>query len=168
MIKHRLSPVLVVGHKNSGKTAYLEILAQKARGKGLQVAGFLSRGQWQDNEKPVYHLADLGNNRQYLLASETPHASRPFFYGRYYFSPRVFDIGNRILRECSVADVVVLDEFGPLERAGKGFREGFDHILNNFQGVFLLAVRPSLVPFVMKQLSEFRQDLLESDTLVKG
>lgn len=159
MKKSRLCPVVVVGSKNSGKTAYLEILIRNARSKGLRVAGFLSRGRWQESEKPHYFLVDLNNDQNYLLASETPDSSRPFFYGRYYFNPDIFKVGNRILKESSTADMLVLDEFGPLERTGKGFRSGFNHAMQHFQGIFVLSVRPSLLSFVIKQFSEVRKNL---------
>jgi nucleoside-triphosphatase THEP1 len=150
----RLYPVVVVGSKNSGKTAFLEMLVRKARNRGLHVAGFLSRGQWREGEKPHYFLLDLNSDNNYLLASETPHPSRPFFYGRYYFNPEIFEIGNRILKESTSADMLVLDEFGPLERTGKGFSSGFNHALRHFKGILVLAVRPSLLPFVLKQFSK--------------
>jgi nucleoside-triphosphatase THEP1 len=159
MKKSRLCPVVVVGSKNSGKTAFLEVLVRNARKRGLRVAGFLSQGQWREGEKPDYFLVDLDRAHNYLLASETPHPSRPFFYGRYYFNPEIFEVGNRILKESSSADMLVLDEFGPLERTGKGFRSGFNYTLRHFQGILVLAVRPSLLFFVLKQFSKVRGDL---------
>ncbi|MBN2366235.1 MAG: molybdopterin-guanine dinucleotide biosynthesis protein B, partial [Calditrichaeota bacterium] len=94
--------------------------------------------------KKEYFLEDLNSGKQYLLASKTPHPSRTIRYGSYYFDPEIFELGNQLLLDNLNNDLLVLDEFGPLELRGQGFRPAVDLILRAYRGIFLLAVRPSL------------------------
>ena len=142
--KNQLSIVMVVGSKNSGKTTFLEYLLNRARSMNLSIGGFLSRGSIVNHQKRDYFLEDLTSGEQHLLASTTPHPSRKIQYGSYYFDPVVFKLGQQLLLRKIDSDLLVMDEFGPLELRGEGFREAFNLILKDYHGIFLVAVRPSL------------------------
>ena len=122
--------ILVVGAKDSGKTTYLELLVKRAELKGLTVTGFLSRG---DLNKENYYLENLNTNEKLVLASKISGLSSTIKRGEYYFSPDTLHYGNQLLKKGLRADLIVLDEFGPLECDGQGFREGFDFLL---EGIF--------------------------------
>ena len=140
-----LSIVTVVGAKNSGKTTFLEFLLNRARNMNLSIGGFLSRGNIVNHQKREYFLEDLTSGERHLLASTTPHPSRKIRYGSYYFNPDVFKLGQRLLLRNMDSDLLVMDEFGPLELRGEGFRESFNLVLKEYHGIFLVAVRPSLL-----------------------
>lgn len=140
-----ISIVLVIGKKNAGKTAYLEQLIERATAKGLKVGGFLSRGGSADQKKSRYFLEDIKTGRQWLLASDVPSAERSLVYDRFHFDPGVFKVGDRLLKNNIDADILVLDEYGPLERMGQGFRSAFDLLLHTYRGILLIAVRPALL-----------------------
>lgn len=145
----KISPVLIVGSKNTGKTTFLEQLIQRARKLDLVIGGFLSRGKVSITGGKEYFLEDIRTGQQYLLAAETPAPSRIITYGKYYFDPTIFQMGNDLLLKNLHAHLLVLDEFGPLELSGQGFRNAFNEILVSFRGIFLIAVRPSLLSATM-------------------
>ena len=153
MKTNQVSIILVVGLKNSGKTAFLEHLLKRAKNLGFLIGGFLSRGNIADNHKKEYFLEDLQTGSRHLLAATTTHASRKIRYGSYHFNPKAFELGNQLLLQNFHSDLLVLDEFGPLELQGKGFRPAFDVIIEKYPGIFLIAVRPSVLPEIQKILS---------------
>jgi nucleoside-triphosphatase THEP1 len=137
----RLKIILVVGAKDSGKTTYLEHLVKRAEIRGLSVTGFLSKG---DLNKETYYLENLKTNEKLVLASKISWKASTIKRGDYYFSPDTIHDGNQLLKDSRGADLIVLDEFGPLEYNGQGFREGFDFLLKGYSGIFCIAMRPSI------------------------
>lgn len=151
-LEPNLSLSLIVGLKNSCKTAFLDFLIQKAYQNKLHVAGFLSRGKLCDGQKNQYFLEDIRTGKHYLLANQTPGRSENIPYGVYFFDPDIFELGNELLLHNLNADLLVLDEFGSLELKGQGFRRAFDIILREYHGIFLIAVRPVVLPELKKIL----------------
>lgn len=137
-------PVLVVGRKNSGKTAYLRFQLQRIQQKGLKPGGFLSIGHLRKGYKQEYYLFDILTQQQRLLASMVKFKEGTIRYGAYYFDPITFSWGSQILKNSLNCDLNFFDEFGPLENAGKGFRNDLIFLLKNYKGILLLSVRPSL------------------------
>lgn len=154
-MKTKSSPtkiVLVVGGKNSGKTAYLRRVVQRARQHGLNTGGILSPGKCEKGTKSEYFIEDIRTGRQFRLAWLSERESSPIRVGSYAFSPRAFEVANRILRESRNADVVVLDEYGPLEKNGGGFRPALEYLLQNYSGILFIALRPSLLHHLQSEL----------------
>jgi nucleoside-triphosphatase len=156
LAENRVSIALVVGSKNSGKTTYLEHLLRKGKQKNLRTGGFLSRGNFTGTQKKKYFLQDIRSGTQYLLASTTPHPSRTISYGEYYFDQKIFELGNQLLEAQMDGDLIILDEFGPLELRGQGFRRAFDILLQHYTGIILIAVRASLLPEILKLLKPIK------------
>lgn len=135
--------VLVVGPRSSGKTGYVRAVAERARAAGLGVAGFASVGEWEDGTKARFHLEDLADSgRRLLLASVHPDPGLDLRTGRYHLSSAAFEEADRLLRTALDADVVCMDEIGPLELRGGGFRPGLEFMLANHQGILVLTCRP--------------------------
>jgi len=144
--------VLVVGSKSSGKTAYLRLVIRRARQHGLKVGGILSPGELQGGTKQEYFVEDVRTGQKTRLAWLSNEESSPIQVGSYSFNPRAFEMANRILRESQDADVVVLDEYGPLEKSGGGFRPALEYLLQNYSGILFIALRPSLLHHIKSEL----------------
>ncbi len=112
---------------------------------GLTAGGFVSIGEFEDSNKQSYFLQDVQTGKRYLLASKIADASRPQVFGSYSFDPATFAAGSRILRNSLDADAIVLDEYGPLEQGGEGFREALEYLLAHYRGILFIAARPSLL-----------------------
>ncbi len=156
-------PVPVVGTKNAGKTTFLEYLISRARKRHLAVAGFLSRGEVRDGHKRAYFLEDINTGERQLLAMDARWPEAFIQYGSYYFNPKVFKRGNQLLLNNMNMDVLVLDEFGPLELRGEGFRWAFDRILQEYRGIFMIAVRPSILTELLNILKSCRISSISSE-----
>ncbi|MEJ2634717.1 MAG: nucleoside-triphosphatase [Calditrichia bacterium] len=147
-----LSPVLIVGRKNSGKTAYLEYLIRKMKEMNLSVGGILSVGEPAGGDKETYFLKNIDTGEKFLLASKIRDSSRSLKYGDYYFNPDSFARGSRIMKGCLSADAIILDEYGPVEQMGKGFSEALEFLLRHYRGFLFIAVRPVVLPHLKSVL----------------
>jgi nucleoside-triphosphatase THEP1 len=144
---------LVIGPKNSGKTSYLKTVVSRTQHKGLTVGGILSVSHANDLEKKDYFLCDIQTNREELLASTVTHSGHTIQYGEYRFNPKIFELGNQILQKSIHSDLIILDEFGPLELQQSGFYQGFDFLLNHYKGILIIALRPALQVALQKIIS---------------
>ncbi|HNW58670.1 MAG TPA: nucleoside-triphosphatase [bacterium] len=143
---------LVVGRPDSGKTAWLDAVVQRARSRGLQAEGLLSRGIRNNGRKSGFFLEDVASGERRLLAQERPDSERTLFYGRFYFAPATFAWGNAVLQACAGTGTVVIDECGPLELSGAGLWPGIRFLLRHHVGPILIAVRPGLQTEVRQKI----------------
>ncbi len=149
-----LQPVVIVGPKNAGKTTYLKNLLFRCQKLGLTVGGFLSVNSSQDQPKSSYYLLDIRSQKIQLFISRQPEFQEFIKLGEYYLNMQCFAEANKILKTQLKLDVILLDEFGPLEKMKKGFREGLDYLLKNFRGILVITVRPTLLPHLKKLVAQ--------------
>jgi nucleoside-triphosphatase THEP1 len=150
-VSNKCLPILVVGKKNCGKTSYLKFLVERLQKLHLKAGGFLCINQ----SKQKYFLTDIKSGEKRLFASEEKSPKRNIKYGIYYFDPDAFTFGSFILRNSLDAAAIFLDEFGPLEKNGSGFRSDLEFLLKNYTGFLFIAVRPSLLTFLYDLLKKF-------------
>ena len=148
--------VLVIGPKDSGKTSYLKILAERAIHRGLTVGGFLSVNHTNPPDKKKYFLQFLKTGQEKLLASTTCTSRQAIHYGEYFFDPKIFELGNRILKSSIQSNLIILDEFGPLEQQQTGFYSGFNFLLKHYKGILIIALRPALQSYLKDLIYRYR------------
>ena len=152
--------IIVVGKKGAGKTAYLEYMCGLLRKGGKQVGGFLCLNE-QNGSKNDYHLLNLRNQKSWKLASRHMLDQDTIQYGDYKFNPQVFDIGNQILQESFSCAAIMVDEYGPLERDGKGFYSGIKFLLGNYPGILVVASRPATLNSLKKLIHSQKKKNIE-------
>ncbi len=132
----------MTGPIGSGKTAAVLALAADLPRQGLRVAGVASPRVLSAGETVGYRVRDLATGEERPLCSLTPPGI-PF--RRFFFSPDGLAFANDALRRAAErADIVIVDEVGPLEIAGDGFAPGVRDALCS-PAFLVFAVRPSLV-----------------------
>ena len=133
--------ILWTGPKHSGKSAAAAELARRAAAVGFAVAGILA-----PSVPGGYDLLDLRS------AARTPLARRgrdgDQRAGRFAFCAAGLDAGAGALDAAVDADLVIVDEFGPLELAGGGWRAAVDGLIRSARGTILLVVREELAATV--------------------
>ncbi len=133
--------VLLTGERGVGKSTVCARLAGLWRECGGAPAGLLTR-----TDGPRRFLVDIATGEGRLLAAEGEELAGPR-WGRYSFSQEALDWGNEALRRAAQgpADLLLLDEAGPLELVvGEGLRPGLFFLLQG-KGPGLVVVRPALV-----------------------
>jgi len=83
-----------------------------------------------------------------------------FRFRRFFFSQRALDFGNSLLKEAAgKAEVIVVDEVGPLELSGRGFAPGLK-ICRESGAFLILTVRPHLLSPVKRWLDLKKAEVL--------
>jgi nucleoside-triphosphatase THEP1 len=149
MAENRNKLVLWTGQKHSGKTTSAVALVNAAHEEGFNVAGLLAPSLYRDGELLGFDALDLRNETRVLLARRKPEAGKA---GRFKFLQDGLKLGNAALsaEATKSADLIVIDEFGPLELNGVGWRESVDSLIDSSNALILLIVRQELAESVLR------------------
>ena len=134
--------ILVHGDMGSGKTCTCLKLAERARGRGVDVGGILSIRVYQGGELIGYDGLDLAVGEVFPLARLRGRVAGSdwFVFGRlrYVFSTSGFERANRILtrstEEVNRPSIIFVDEFGRLEGAKLGIYLGASNVAEALRG----------------------------------
>jgi nucleoside-triphosphatase len=148
---HKL--ILFTGRKHSGKTTAAERLARQLCSEGFRVAGLLAPSVYEDNRLVGFGAADLRVDRQIEVANRRTAEGEG---GRWMFTKEGLKLGKAALNPSAAgsADLIIIDEFGPLELEGKGWRKEVDSLLASTNIPVVLVVR--------QELEEHVQELYEN------
>ncbi len=135
--------VVVTGWRDVGKTSTCQRAVESYRAAGLTVSGLLSPGRFVEKQKTGFFAHDLCSGETRLVASAVPGELSGIQLGSWTFDARVFDWGNRCLQQADGADVLVIDELGPLEfKRQTGWVASFDLLRRKNYRLALLVIRP--------------------------
>jgi len=155
---------LVTGAVGSGKSTVAGRVVERARGKGLTVAGLWCPARVRAGAKVGIDAVDLSGGERRLLAlrnSQVPDegpspASRGAWTGRYTFVPDALEWANRVLAAAVVSrpDLLVVDEIGPLElEKGEGLAPVIADLAGGEVPCALVVVRDRLLETLKTRLS---------------
>ena len=146
---------ILTGSLHAGKTSFVKKTIPYLTTQGC-VNGFYTPKTFVDGDFNGY---DLVNIEDEIAIPFIRLKNKPgwFKFARFYFNPLAIDEGNRIIRLSSDADILIIDEIGPLEISGAGFRPGLDYCLCNFQGILILVCRDFLLEDVQRILRRFAE-----------
>lgn len=142
--------VLWVGPKHSGKTTAAGRLVARARRGGIAVAGLLAYSVYRGGELTGFDAVDLHTGVRCPLAGCDDGGAEQV--GLFSFGDEGLAFGKAALESAVArsASLVVVDEFGPLELHGGGWRQAVDSLLAAAGGVILLVVREELTADVSR------------------
>jgi nucleoside-triphosphatase THEP1 len=149
MVANRDKLVLWTGQRHSGKTTSVAGLVNIAREEGFTVAGLLAPSVYRDGELLGFDALDLRNETRVLLARCKAEAGKA---ERFQFLQDGLKQGNVALsaEATKSADLIVIDEFGPLELNGRGWRKNIDSLIASSNALILLVVRQELADSVCR------------------
>lgn len=143
---------ILTGWRGRGKTTWCSALASVARARGLAVAGLLSPAIYDTDSLPVAEriklridLVDLATGYSRVLATPgDPHAEGHGM--RWHFIQETIAWGNAALSSADAADLVIIDELGPLELThGQGLTAGLSLLDEHRYSCAVAVIRPELV-----------------------
>jgi len=121
----------LTGRPGIGKTTVLLRIVKILKEKGLKVGGIISREIRRDNSRIGFKLIDLESGREGWLAHvKQPNGPR---VGKYRVCMKDLEsIGVKaILKAVKEADIVVIDEVGPMEMFSECFKKAVAEALNS-------------------------------------
>jgi len=139
--------ILWTGKKHSGKTTGAFKLVEAVRNEGFTVAGLLALSLYDNGKLVGFDACDLRSGKRASLARcrIKENEKEPFT-----FYPEGLKLGRSALSLAATksADLVIVDEFGPLELDQRGWRRDVDLLLASNNAIILLIVRLELVEAV--------------------
>ncbi|NQS97413.1 MAG: hypothetical protein HQ591_03080 [candidate division Zixibacteria bacterium] len=146
---------ILTGSLHAGKTSFVKKTIPFLTTQG-HVNGFYTPKVFSGGKFIGYDLVNIEDEIA-IPFIRLKNESGWFKFARFYFNPRAIDAGNRIIRLSMDADILIIDEIGPLEISGQGFRSGLDYCLQNYKGSLLLVCRDFLLEDVHKILRRFAE-----------
>ena len=138
--------ILITGEKNSGKTTYLKyFIHQVAIRENLPIGGFFTEGIFKSGRISGYDLIELDHHDKKLLCSNIPRKGW-IKMGRFYFDPEGFRFGEQVLSNIPEGVAwIMIDEYGPMEISGKGWRKAIDQLLERNELTLMITIRVDLL-----------------------
>jgi len=145
---------IISGKVGSGKSTQLEKISRELQQSGLDLDGFLCRGDTKHGERIAYTLVNVRDGSEFLFATNKTREGWPS-YGRFCFNPEAFTEGEGIIRKGikRKSNVIIIDEVGPLELEGRGWASILEELMKETEMVQLWTVRESILESVMEQWS---------------
>jgi len=154
---------LWTGPRHCGKTTSVTKLVQIARAEGFNVAGLLAPPLYRNSKLLGFDVLDLQNQMRAHLARRKISQSKA---GPFTFITDGLKLGNAALsaEATKYADLVIVDEFGPLELNNEGWRKNVDSLLISSNAVVLLVVRRELADTVRQVYADVHcQELVANE-----
>jgi nucleoside-triphosphatase len=121
----------LTGRPGVGKTTVLLRTVEELREKGFSIGGIVSQEAREGGSRVGFKIVDLDTEREGWLA-HVRHPRGPKV-GRYKVCLEDLEsVGvNSILNATMKADIIVIDEIGPMELFSQAFRESVTEALNS-------------------------------------
>jgi nucleoside-triphosphatase THEP1 len=141
---------ILTSGQHKGKTSFAVALAEQLKNIGLTPGGFVAPGKFEKNRRSEFDIMDLLTGKRKHLCSIHNHDGEQI--GPFGFFADGQRFGNRLLRPENLtdADVVFIDEIGPLELKGKGWAAAVDRLMKVPGKPHVWVVRKSLVTDVVR------------------
>ena len=153
--------ILWVGPKHSGKTTTAARLTVAMRRSRYTVGGFLAPSIYHEEQLTGFDILDLQSRRRARLAERRPMQGDVVGFT---FCERGLQLGRQALQSAagSPVDLAIVDEFGPLELDGRGWRNDVDSLLKSNLSVLLLVVRNEVVPSIRQLYGTFSPHIVRA------
>ncbi len=123
--------LFVTGRSGIGKTTVLLNVAEGLKAKGYRVGGMIGKEVRREGRRVGFEIVDFGTGVKGWLAHVEQRVGPQV--GKYTVNLETLDsIGaNAVLDASKNADVVIIDEIGPMELFSQAFRKAVNEALNS-------------------------------------
>ncbi len=132
--------MIITGGRNSGKTTMAYALCSLLDLDGKSIGGVIQVLALPDQNKDIYELSSQADGSSLVMLSSHRRDSWPVF-GNFYYNPGTEAWAEEQFRASYASDVIVFDEIGRYELAGKGFDHGFRFAVEHGEGTVLAVIR---------------------------
>jgi len=149
---------ILTGPIHSGKTSLLKNVATGLYNQGISVDGFLCISIWEHDLVSGYDLQFIKTAQKVPFIRRTGERDWDRI-GPFFFIPQTLQKAHEIILQGKEADILLVDEVGPLELQGKGLWPALQQILSHRQVNILLVVRSAMLEAVLKAVAGDRDDI---------
>lgn len=153
--------ILITGKVQEGKSGFIKSFIELCQQHRLNLAGFVAEGTFKNDKRDSFTLIDIATGKRVALAKRTKMEgwSR---YRDFYFNPEGFKAGGEMLGGGLErgADLLVLDELGPMELAGEGWSSIIEKLDNNYDIPQLWVVRERILREVRDRWNVPKQNVV--------
>ena len=135
---------ILTGPVHSGKTTLLRKLTCELKKQKFKIDGFLSEVVLKNQETLGYDLFDLKEEKSIPLLSSTGKKEWERI-GSFYFIPQSLEKAKKVILRGKDADILIVDEVGPLELSGRGFWPALKQVIYQPLTRYLLVVRINIL-----------------------
>ncbi len=162
--------LLITGDRGTGKTTLCSHLIQSAQSLNWETRGVLSLSRFTNGAKARIEAQDIHSGKHQLLAwrrSPGQKIGNSLSIGHWMFNEKTFEWGNKLLKEATHCDLLVVDELGPLEfQIRQGWCEGVNAILAGRYRLLIVVVRFEFIQRALQRWPQAYVVLLNEDSLV--
>jgi nucleoside-triphosphatase len=143
--------LIVTGELGAGKTTWVRHFIDYAYHQQAEVCGLLSPAIFEGGVKTGIGLVNLTTGEQRQLARLRTQNTPGIATKRWTFDEEVLAWGNAILRDITQADLLIIDELGPLElEQGTGWQSALTLLdTDTLYNRACVVIRPSLIPIAL-------------------
>ncbi|MFA6317430.1 MAG: nucleoside-triphosphatase [Elusimicrobiota bacterium] len=144
--------VIITGSRGEGKSKLVGELAEALAASGLSVGGIHAPGYWEGGKRAGFDIVDLATGERRALCRAGGKEGGQV-QGKFRFSDEGIAFGLKALETAleKGADVIVVDEVGPLELQGRGWAPALDSLAAGRRKPMVWVVRPELVALVKRR-----------------
>ena len=135
------------------KTTLLKNVVRELRGQKYRLEGFLSEAVRRKKETVGYDLFDLKEEKSIPFIRKTGEKDWQKI-GSYFFIPQSLEEAEKIILRGKEADILVVDEVGPLELSGKGFWPALKRVVFQPLNSYLLVIRKNIIEDFLAMLGK--------------
>jgi len=160
---------LLTGPVHSGKTTLLREVVQNLKRENLNVHGFLSEVILKNDRIIGYDLFDLKEEKGMPFIRREGEKEWQKI-GSFYFIPKSLAEASKIILRSHDADLLVVDEVGPLELSKKGLWPALEQVIFRSGAQYLFAARTSILEHFLKFLGKSKVrtfDIRDKDVLAR-
>jgi len=144
--------IIITGQKATGKTRIATKLSEVLQSRGATVEGIVAPKILKNDIHLGYEIQDLNSGKRLPFAIKSKENPTERFGIPFKIQEDALVFGQSVLAKIGEeADLVVLDEVGPLELQGKGWAEPITRIIDGREKPILLVIRKSLVDTFIQQ-----------------
>lgn len=147
--KQRPKLLIITGEMGAGKTTWVRHFIDYARTQNADVRGLLSPPIFENSVKTEINLVNLETGEQRKLAHlRTAEPTAQIVTKCWEFDPDVLAWGDAVLRAIIRADILIVDEIGPLElERGAGWQSALALLdASQLYTTACVVIRPNLIP----------------------
>ncbi len=142
--------LILTGAIGSGKTTLIKKLIDRLSADNSSVAGIYTLRQMENSETTGYDVVNIstGKSERFLRTEGTSSQER---IGKFFLYREGLEAGNEALLNVKQTNLIIVDEIGKLELAGKGWSTSVKHLLKAQNSFFLLSVREIVVDEIIQK-----------------